>query len=128
MRARYVSRLSLTKRAGFVQATENIEMMHAIPSHEMVHQVLHLNPSRRPDPLGIPSNEGLQEFQANMFAASWVFWAANNQEKDDVLQQNPESLILVVSIFLSLGVIVTALGFHLWSRLSKGLSHSIPKP
>jgi hypothetical protein len=36
-----------------------------------------------------------------------------------MLKENPESLILPLSMFLSLGVVVTALGFHLWSRLSK---------
>lgn len=84
-------------------------------SHELGHQVLHLNPSRRPDPLGIPSNEGLQEFQAHMFAASWVFWAANGKEKDDALRPT-ESLILALAVFVSLGVIVTAIGCQLWSR------------
>jgi len=99
-------------------------------SHELGHHILHLKPSCRTNPLGNPPDEGMEEFEANMFAASWVYWAADSNEKNDVLRQNHESVVLTLSIFLSLGVIVTALGMHLWSRLSKKrqLAQPVPQP
>ena len=96
--------------------------------HELAHHILHLEPSCRPNSLGIPTHEGMEEFEANMFAASLVLWTASSDEKDDVLRKNQESVILILSIFLSLGVIVAALGFHLWSRLSKKRQLAQPVP
>jgi len=86
--------------------------------HELGHHVLHLNPSRQSHQLISSSEDGMAEFQAHMFAATWVIWVADDEEREDVLKQNPESaLILFSSVFMSLGIILISLIVYLWPRL-----------
>jgi Zn-dependent peptidase ImmA (M78 family) len=82
--------------------------------HELGHHILHLSPSPYPNPQGIPSSEDLHEFQAHMFAASWVL-KVDAKERDEVLKQNPESVVLLASVGISLGVILFAVLAHLAS-------------
>jgi Zn-dependent peptidase ImmA (M78 family) len=84
--------------------------------HELGHHVLHVNPSRNPVP-SVLSIEGMEEFQAHMFAAVWVMWVADGKERENVLRQNPESAFLILSIFMTVGIIVVLLLAYLWSRL-----------
>ena len=86
-------------------------------SHELGHQVLHLSPSRQPDPLGILSNEDVKEFQAHMFAASWVLAMPDSEDKKQILEQNPEANMVTLAMFASFVVIVVALLAYLASPL-----------
>jgi Zn-dependent peptidase ImmA (M78 family) len=84
--------------------------------HELGHHVLHLDASRDLQP-GLPS-ERLIEFQAHQFAAQSVLLLANDKEREDVLNQNPEWLLVgVASLLMTAGVILIPLIAHLWSSL-----------
>jgi Zn-dependent peptidase ImmA (M78 family) len=87
-------------------------------SHELGHHVLHLDAS--PDPRqGLPS-KALAEFQAHQFATLWILLLANDKEHQDVLNQNPEWLLVgAASLLMSAGVILIPLIEHLWSSLCK---------
>ena len=90
-------------------------------AHELGHHVLHVNPTQDPNQPGLPI-KNFAEFQAHMFAASLIFWTMNDKQREDVLKQNPESLIFpALAIFMSFAVILTPLLVHLWSRLFPGL-------
>lgn len=85
--------------------------------HELGHHVLHLNPSRDVSQLGA-SSEGVAEFQAHLFAATWVIQLANDQEREDVLRRNPELFAIpILSIFVTFALILIALLVPLWSRV-----------
>lgn len=84
-------------------------------SHELAHQVLHANPSRSPSPLSI---EGMEEFQAEIFALVWIMRLARGKERENVLRQNPESAeVIFLAIAITGGILATALLGYLWSRL-----------
>lgn len=84
--------------------------------HELAHHVLHMNPARDPD-LCAYAMAGLEEFQAHLFAASWVMRATDGAERDEVLRQNPEaSACLFGSVVISVGILAGALVMHLLSR------------
>ena len=93
--------------------------------HELGHHVLHMNHSRNPDQPALPS-KGLEEFQAHMFATMWVIGVAKDDERKDVLRQNPESsVMLCISVVMTGGIIVVALLTHLLSRLFPKLFPSV---
>jgi hypothetical protein len=86
--------------------------------HELAHHVLHLGASKAPQ-LGSLS-EGTAEFQAHQFATLFLLLLANDENREDVLNQNPEWLLIgAASLFMTSGVIVAALIAHLWSYLSE---------
>src|SRR5712692_4672108 len=86
-------------------------------AHELGHHVLHVNPSHDPNKLGL-STEGMADFQAHMFASALVIWVMKDEEREDVLRQNPESFaILLASIFITAAIILIPLLAYLWSRL-----------
>ena len=85
-------------------------------AHELAHHILHLGGSPGTPP-GF-SSESLTEFQAHQFAALWIMSLANNQEREEVLNQNPEWLLVTAaSLLLTVVVIVIPLLAHLWSSL-----------
>src|SRR6202022_4249096 len=67
---------------------KSAEHLQFTVSHELGHHVLHLDASRDPQ-LGLPS-EGLAEFQAHQFATLCTLLLANEREREDVLNENPE--------------------------------------
>lgn len=80
-------------------------------AHELGHQILHLDTAQDP-------NQDLAEFQAHMFAASLVLGTTNDDEREDVVKQNPESLLVpAVAIFMTLVIAVILLLVYLQSRL-----------
>jgi len=94
--------------------------------HELGHHVLHLDASRDPQP-GLPS-EGFAEFQAHQFATLWILHLANDKEREDVLGQNPEWLMIgFISLLMTAGAIVIPLIAHLWSSLNGLLSPAAQK-
>jgi Zn-dependent peptidase ImmA (M78 family) len=99
-----------------VNRTKSPEHQQYTVPHELGHHVLHLNPSRNPVP-SVLSIKVMEEFQAHMFAAVWVMWVADGKEREDVLRQNPESALLILSIFMTVGIIVVALLAYLLSPL-----------
>jgi len=91
---------------------------HYTVSHELGHHLLHLSRVQPSDTLGFPSIEDMQEYQAHMFAIAWVWFASKpNEERETVLKQNPETMLLPVAMFSSLGVILFAALSHLAARL-----------
>ena len=84
--------------------------------HELGHHVLHLDAPRDPQS-GLPS-AGIAEFQAHQFATLCILLLANERERQDVLNQNPEWLLVgFTSLLMTAGVIVIPLIAHLWSSL-----------
>jgi Zn-dependent peptidase ImmA (M78 family) len=93
--------------------------------HELAHHILHLDASRDPGPLGAPS-KGTAEFQAHQFAAMWIFLLGTDEERQNVLNQNPESLVIVgLCLLMTAGVILVPLIAHLWSYLRRT---NLPEP
>ena|ERR1700682_1770329 len=121
------------KVSGFAQVIEgqphivlnrakSAEHTHFTVPHELGHHVLHLNVSRDAQP-GLPS-EGFADFQAHQFATLWILFLANERERQDVLNQNPEWLLVTAtSLLMTAGVILIPLIAHLWSFLS-----GLPRP
>lgn len=77
--------------------------------HELAHCVLHLGPSR--DAFQPRSaHKGAEEFQAHLFAASWVIHSGNDQQSREVLAANPESLATILGGFiLTMALVVIAI-------------------
>jgi Zn-dependent peptidase ImmA (M78 family) len=126
--------VDLPKRvSGFAQVIEgkphivlnrakSAEHLQFTLSHELGHHVLHLDASRDPQP-GLPS-EGFAEFQAHQFATLWILLLANEKERQDLLNQNPEWLLVAAtSLLMTAGVILIPLFAHLWSSLC-----GLPRP
>jgi Zn-dependent peptidase ImmA (M78 family) len=83
--------------------------------HELGHQVLHANPSRNPSALLI---EGMEEFQAHIFAFVWIMRVASVKERENVLRQNPESsAFMSLAVVMTGGILAVALLVYLLSRL-----------
>lgn len=94
--------------------------------HELGHHVLHLGDSRNPQP-GLPS-AGLMEFQAHQFATLWILYLGNDKEREDVLGQNPEWLMVgFLSLLMTAGAVVIPLIVHLLSSLNGLLSPAAQK-
>jgi Zn-dependent peptidase ImmA (M78 family) len=90
--------------------------------HELGHHVLHLDASQDPQP-GLPS-EGFAEFQAHQFATLWILLLANEKEREDLLNQNPEWLLVAAtSLLMTAGVTLIPVIAHLWSSLC-----GLPRP
>ncbi len=86
-------------------------------AHELAHHILYQDfPSLR-SKLRLPSKE-IAEVQAHLFAAMCVISITDRKERDDVLRQNPEALVIPVAVLfmtLATGLIVGIT--RLWSRL-----------
>jgi len=96
---------------------KSAEHLQFTVSHELGHHVLHLDASRDLQQ-GSPS-EGLAEFQAHQFATLSILLLANEKERQDLLNQNPEWLLVgATSLLMTAGVILIPLIAHLWSSLS----------
>ena len=58
------------------------------------------------------------EFEAHMFAATWIISVANEKERDDLLKQNPEAAIVpFLAVCTTAVILVVALIVYMWSRL-----------
>jgi hypothetical protein len=85
--------------------------------HELGHYTLHLKPVRDYDPLGFPGL-GDAELEADLFAASWLFFLRDSKQRNAVLLWNPEiSKILAFHLVLSVMFILCALFMSLMLRL-----------
>jgi Zn-dependent peptidase ImmA (M78 family) len=97
-----------------VNRAKSAEHQQYTLSHELGHQALHANPSRSPSALRI---EGMEEFQANIFASVWIMRVAG-KERENVLRQNPESsACMSLAIVTTGGILAIALLVYLWSCL-----------
>lgn len=77
--------------------------------HELGHHTLHLKPVRDYPPLGFPGSDD-SELEADLFAASWLFFLRNNSQRDAVLLRNPEiARILAMHLLVSVMIIPCAL-------------------
>jgi Zn-dependent peptidase ImmA (M78 family) len=93
--------------------------MHYTVSHELGHHVLqHLNPSQYSNSSAFLPTEALQEYQAHMFASTWVWFTPDrNTDMEVMLRQNPESIVVYLAIFGSLAVILFTALAHVASLL-----------
>lgn len=91
-------------------------LQYTLP-HELGHCVLHLNPSQRTGQSGF-AGIGMAEFQANLFATTWVNSLGNDRQRGEMLTQNRESSAAVVGCFiLTLALAVFAILAWLCSKL-----------
>jgi hypothetical protein len=93
------------------------EHLHYTMPHELGHHVLHLDDSRDIQQK-LPSAH-LMEFQAHQFATLWILYLANDKERENVLGQNPEWLMIgFISLLMTAGAIVIPLIAHLLLSLN----------
>lgn len=86
-------------------------------SHELGHHVLHLNPRRTPSSSEFPITPSI-EFEADLFAAFWVFGVTSGAERETLMRENPElSANLSLAVFLTVMTVVAALLVCALSRL-----------
>jgi hypothetical protein len=98
------------------RAKSEEHLQYTIP-HELGHHVLHLDDSRDSQ-TRFPSAD-LMEFQAHQFATLWILLLANDKEREDVLHQNPEWLMVgFISLLMTAGAIVIPLIAHLLLSLN----------
>jgi len=96
--------------------------------HELGHQVLHLNLSSRSSQSRLP-NLGAEEFQAHLFATTWIIALGNDEQREEVLQANPISFVITItSLFFSILVVVIALAMHIYSKLLPTQQAALPEP
>lgn len=98
------------------RAKSPLNLQYTLP-HELGHCVLHLDASRD---AGRPrlAPKGAAEFEAHLFAASWVTHSGNGQQSREVLAANPESLATILGAFmLTLALIVIAIIAWVCSKL-----------
>lgn len=85
--------------------------------HELAHCVLHMNPSRnsgQPRVLDL----GIAEFQADLFAATWVNWLGDVSQREDMLTGNRESSSAVfTSLLLTVAFVAIAIIAWVCSKL-----------
>jgi hypothetical protein len=103
-----------------VNRTKSPEHQQYTLLHELGHHILHLNPAHTPGEL-VHGVDGMADFQADMFAVGWIMSCrVDGRKRQDVLNQNPESSIVVFfagsMTVLILGVALVAC---LWSRISR---------
>jgi IrrE N-terminal-like domain len=105
------------------KSTEHLQ--YTIP-HELGHHILHLGDSRDHQP-GLPSKD-LAEFQAHQFATLWILYLANDKDREDVLGQNPEWLMVgFISLMMTAGAVAIPLIVYLLSSLNGLLSPAAQK-
>jgi hypothetical protein len=84
--------------------------------HELGHCVLHLAPARTLSDHGLPEI-GTAEFQADLFAATWVNWLGNDTQRRELLGENRGSAAAVMTaLFLTLALFVVAFVAWLFSE------------
>jgi len=85
-------------------------------SHELGHHVLHVSPPTDSVVSAVPI-EGLEEFQANMFASAWVMFLAKDKEREELLRHNPElGFVVLLSVLMTAAILVAGLIAYLWER------------
>ena len=82
--------------------------------HELGHQVLHLKPSRR-NCLSQAPGTNSEEFEANLFATTWVMWAGNEKQRQELVRENREAAATIISsclqtIFLVVVAVIVCIG------------------
>jgi hypothetical protein len=92
------------------------DLEYTLP-HELGHLVLHLNPAHgigQPECRNIPK----AEFEAHLFAATWVNSLGNDRQRDELLAENREASAASVGCFIMLlAVVVIAILAWVYSKL-----------
>lgn len=84
--------------------------------HELGHCVLHLQSARSISRDGLPE-VGTAEFQADLFAATWVNWLGNDTQRQELLNENRNSsAAIIMALFVTLALFVVALIAWLFSQ------------
>ncbi len=108
------------------RAKSPLNLQYTLP-HELAHCVLHMDASRDArQPRLAP--KGAIEFEAHLFAASWVTHLGNAQQSREVLVANPESLATVLGGFiLTLAFVVIAIIAWVCSNLFSAGPLALPE-
>jgi len=86
-------------------------------AHELGHQVLHLTPAQESQP-PLGEFKHLGEFQANMFASILIFGVTNDADREAIIRQNPEAMLVpVAASFITIVGLAVAVIFYFGSRL-----------
>jgi Zn-dependent peptidase ImmA (M78 family) len=89
------------------RAKSQQELEFTLP-HELGHHTLHLNPVRDYGPHVSP-DLGNAEFEADLFAMSWLLFLGKDKQRKSMLLQNPEILGTLVScLFVSVVFLLCA--------------------
>ncbi len=108
------------------RAKSRKDLEYTLP-HELGHQVLHLNPSRDTTQSGF-LDMGEAEFQADLFAATWIMRLGNKRQRKEVLLENPESSAAVatclVATVLLAGIMLVA---HVCLKLFRPQRTALPE-
>jgi Zn-dependent peptidase ImmA (M78 family) len=105
------------------KSRKNLE--YTLP-HELAHQVLHLNSSRKAQS-GL-FNIHAVEFQADLFAATWIMWLGNERQRKEVFLENPQSSAAIATcLFATVLLAVIALFAHVWSKLFRPQHTALPE-
>jgi IrrE N-terminal-like domain len=98
------------------RAKSRQDLEYTLP-HELGHCVLHLNPSRNPSQSGFPEM-AMAEFQANLFASTWVNWLGDDRQRKEMLTGNRESsTAIVMSLLFTLVLVAIAIIGWVCSKL-----------
>jgi len=98
------------------RAKPRIDLEYTLP-HELGHYVLHLSPSRNMEESEFQVS-GTKEFEANLFAVTWIARRGTDLRQNEVLRQNEEALVTMFScLFVTLLLGLLALVSYTDSKL-----------
>lgn len=98
-----------------VNRDKSTEYRQYTVAHELGHHLLHVVQS--PDPNSL-LNTAMMEFQADLFASSLIVWLTPENERDEMLRQNPEfARTFNLSVLLSIVAVLTAVFVQVWFHL-----------
>jgi hypothetical protein len=95
-------------------------------SHELGHHVLHLNPPSDTAQVGFLTI-GTAEFQADLFAATWIMWLGNKRQRKEVLLENPEFAVVVSCLIATILLALITLFAHVCSKFFRPQSATLPE-
>lgn len=105
------------KRYIVVNRYESRQRQQYTASHELGHHVLHLDPSRPLEKLGLDDDLD-PEFEADLFASVWAMHSTTPQEREEVLRRNPQArMVLSMSVIMTVFIVVAAVVLYGCSRL-----------
>lgn len=90
-----------------VNRCQSAERQRFTAVHELAHHAMHFGPSA--DASAPALTPAMKEFQADLFATSWVDRTASGSERTAVLEENPESKMLGSVLFAAAIVFAVAL-------------------
>jgi IrrE N-terminal-like domain len=88
-------------------------------AHEWGHHRLHVNPTSDASRF-IPQTPEMMEFEANLFASSFIVWRTPASERDDLFKRNPEfGHSMMMPVLMSAAAVFAGLMVHICSVISE---------